>query len=251
MTIVPVALLNRASAVQGLGEVRKQIVYIAPLYVEEFHVLASWLIGNISDLAGKTVNVSVKNSAAATLGSEIFDRLGVNVKMINLNQSDAIEALKKGEIEADVVLSGKPVELLADPTWQDRFHVIGIPYLPALEKDFVRAKLTFHDYPYLIFRGEGIDTIGVRWVLIGYNWPEGSDRYRLLDFFVRNLCSRFSELKAGPHHPQWREVNLAATLPNWSRFPPAQRLVDQQEFESFLSKWGTGAEADRARLIYD
>jgi hypothetical protein len=31
MSIVPVALLNRASAVLGLGDLRKQIVYIAPL----------------------------------------------------------------------------------------------------------------------------------------------------------------------------------------------------------------------------
>ncbi len=88
-------------------------------------------------------------------------------------------------------------------------------------------------------------------VLIAYNWPKGSDRYRLLDFFVRTLFSRFSELKAGPHHPKWQEVNLAATLPSWSRFPPAQRWIDQQELESFLSKWGTGAEADRARLFHD
>src|SRR5207248_151251 len=97
----------------------------------------------------------------------------------------------------------------------------------------------------------GIDTVGVRSVLISYNWPEGSDRYRLLDFFVRNLFSRFSELKAGPHHPKWREVDLAATLPNWSRFRPALRWVDEREFESFLSKWGTGDAADRARLIHD
>jgi hypothetical protein len=39
--------------------------------------------------------------------------------------------------------------------------------------------------------------------------------------------------------------------PGWSQFPPAQRWFDQQEFESFLSKRGIGAEADRARLLHD
>jgi hypothetical protein len=43
--------------------------------------------------------------------------------------------------------------------------------------------------------------------------PKGCDRYLLLDFFVRTLFSRFPTLKAGPHHPKWEEVNLAATLP--------------------------------------
>ena len=88
-------------------------------------------------------------------------------------------------------------------------------------------------------------------MLIAYNWPKGSDRYRLLGTFVQTLFSRFSELKDEPHHPKWRHVNLAATLPGWSRFPPAQRWLDQQEFESFLSKFGTGVEADRARLFDD
>jgi TRAP-type uncharacterized transport system substrate-binding protein len=76
MSIVPEALLNRASAALGLGDVRTQIVYIAPLFVEEFHVLAPLWIRNIGDLAGKAVNLGVKNSDTAVLGGEIFERLG-------------------------------------------------------------------------------------------------------------------------------------------------------------------------------
>ncbi|MGA9726157.1 MAG: hypothetical protein WBQ84_01615, partial [Methylocella sp.] len=72
-----------------------------------------------------------------------------------------------------------------------------------------------------------------------------------LDLFVHALFLRFSELQTGPHHLKWREVNLAATLPGWSRFPPAQRWLDQQEFDSFLSKFGNGAATDRARLFDD
>jgi len=248
MSIVPVALLNRAPAALGLGNVRQRIVYIAPLYEEEFHVVAPWTIRNISDLAGKTVNLGKKNSAVAVLGSEIFERLGLKVNVVYLDQSDAMSAMRTGEIAADLMLASKPVGSLASYHWD--FHIVAIPYLPVL-KDFLPATLTHDDYPDLILRGQGIDTIATRSVLIAYNWPKGSDRYRLLDLFVRTLFSRFLELQTGTHHPQWREVNLAATLPSWSRFPPAQRWLDQQEFESFLSKWGSGAKADRARLFQD
>jgi TRAP-type uncharacterized transport system substrate-binding protein len=250
MTIVPVALLNRAP-VLGLGDVRKQIVYIAPLYVEEFHILAPLWIRNISDLAGKTVNLGVKNSAGAVLGGEIFERLGLKVNVVNLDQSAAMSAMKTDAIAADLVLSGKPVGSLASYSIiEDGFHLIAVPYLPALEKEFLPATLTHDDYPNLVL-SESVTTIGARSVLIAYNWPKGSDRYRLLDFFVRTLFSRFPTLKAGPHHPKWEEVNLAATLPGWSRFPLAQRWLDQQEFDTFLSKFGNGAEADRARLFDD
>jgi TRAP-type uncharacterized transport system substrate-binding protein len=250
MSIVPVALLNRARAEPGLVDVRRQIVYIAPLYGEEFHVLAPLWIRNISDLAGRTVNLGVKNSAAAVLGGEVFERLGLKVNVVNLDQSAAMSAMKTGEIWADLELSSKPVRSLAsDIILKAGLHLIGIPYLPALEKDFLPATLTVDDYPYLIGQ-KSVNTIAARSVLIAYNWPKGSNRYRLLDFFVRSLFSRFSELQAGPHHPKWREVNLAATLPGWSQFLPAQRWFDQQEFESFMSKRGIGAQADRARLLH-
>jgi hypothetical protein len=173
------------------------------------------------------------------------------VNVVNLNHSAAMSALRRGEIAADLVLSSKPVDSLAnDIAMGVEFHLIAIPSLPALN-DFLPVTLTHDDYPNLISLGGSIGTLGVRWVLIVYNCPNARDRYRLLDFFVRNLSLRFPELKAGPHHPKWREVNLAAIVPGWSRFPPAQRWFDQQEFESFVSKWGTGAKADRARLFDD
>jgi uncharacterized protein len=251
MSIVPVPLLNRAPAAPGLEDVRKQIVYVAPLYTEEFHILAPWSIRTISDLSGKSVNLGAKNSAVAVLGGEVFEHLGLKVNAVNLNQSGAADAMRRGEIEADVVLSGKPVGGLKNYTVEDGLHIIEIPYLPALEKDFLRATLTHDDYPNLILPGQSIDTIGTRAALIAYNWRKGSDRYRLLDSFVYTLFSRFSELQTGPFLLKWWEVNLAATVPGWSRFLPAQRWLDQQEFESFLSKFGTGAAADRARLFDD
>jgi len=251
MSIVPVAMLYRARAALGLDKVRERIVYIAPLHEEEFHILAPWSIRTISDLSGKSVNLGVKNSAVAVLGGEVFEHLGLKVNVVNLNQSGAADAMTRGEIEADVVLSGKPVGGLKNYTVEDGFHIIGIPYLPALEKDFLPATLTHDDYPDLILPGQSIDTIGTRSVLIAYNWPNGSDRYRLLASFVYTLFSRFSELQTGLDHPKWWDVNLAATVPGWSRFLPAQRWFDQQEFDSFLNKFGKGADADRARLFHD
>jgi uncharacterized protein len=251
MSIVPVALLNRAPAALRLDDLRKQIVYIAPLCAEEVHILAPLWIRDISDLAGKTVNLGVKNSAAAVLGGEIFERLGLKVNMVNLDHTAAMSAMKRNEIAADLVLASKPARTLASYTiLDDGLHLIDIPYLPALEKDFLPATLTPDDYPNLIL-SKSVNTIGARSALIAYNWPKGSNRYRLLDFFVRTLFSRFSELQTGPHHLKWREVKLAATLPGWSRSPPAQRWLDQQEFETFLSKSEIGAEADRARLLQD
>ena len=49
-----------------------------------------------------------------------------------------------------------------------------------------------------------------------------SDRYRNLANFVDAFFTRFQTLLEPGHHPKWREVNLAAELPGWRRFPPAE-----------------------------
>ena len=40
--------------------------------------------------------------------------------------------------------------------------------------------------------------------------------------FVDTLFPRFAELQASDRHPKWREVNLAASLPGFSRTPEAE-----------------------------
>jgi hypothetical protein len=253
MSIVPVPLLDRATATLGPDVLRRHIIYIVPLFEEEFHLLASWSILHISDLAGKTVNLGMKDGAADVLGRELFTRLGLNVNVVNRDQNDAIDAMRKGLIEADLVLSGKPVRSLASYTRADGFHLIAIPSSASLKEGFLPATLTHYDYPNLIPTGaaENVYTVGVGSVLIAYNWPKNGDRHRLLDLFVRTLFSRFSELQSGSHHPKWRDVDLAASLPGWTQFPSAQRWLDQKEFESFLSNRGIDAPADRARLVQE
>ncbi len=102
----------------------------------------------------------MKNSAAAVLGGELFKHLGLEVNVANLDQSAAMSAMRTGEIAADLVLSSKPVDSLANE--ESVFHLIAIPYLPALEKDLLPATLTCDDYPTLT-GPKGVNTIGARW----------------------------------------------------------------------------------------
>src|SRR5215470_4936313 len=51
---------------------------------------------------------------------------------------------------------------------------------------------------------------------------KGSTRSR-----SKQLFSRFAEFLDDSHHPKWREVNLAARLPGWQRFGPAERWLQR------------------------
>ena len=58
--------------------------------------------------------------------------------------------------------------------------------------------------------------------------------------FVDVFFSKFSELQKPPRHPLWKTVNLAATIPGWTRFAAA---------EEWLVNWRAGQAKNEAELF--
>ncbi len=99
-------------------------------------------------------------------------------------------------------------------------------------------------------------------MLIAFNWPKDGDRYEKIEKFVEAFFPQLAKLQAPPHHAKWREVNLAATLPGWTRFAAARDwLAEHREpdtsarenFDQFMSARGgpPASAAERERLFRD
>src|SRR6266404_5197246 len=53
------------------------------------------------------------------------------------------------------------------------------------------------------------------------------ERYRNVANFVDVFFTGFQTLQTPGHHPKWQDVNLAAELPGWHRFPPAEQWLQR------------------------
>lgn len=228
MTIVPVVLVDRLKDAKTYGDIRNKLVTIAPMLSQDLHLIVRPEITSLTDLAGKTINLGEDGSAGAVLGLEVLNALDVKFDAANLGLDAALDAMKKGQIAGTVLLSAKPVEALARYAQFNAVRLLPVPMTPAMRRDYQASTLRHDDYPTILGVDETVDTIAVRSALFAYNWPSGSERYRLLEFFVQTFFSRFSEFLTGPHHPKWRELNLAEPLPGWKRFAPAERWLEQQ-----------------------
>ncbi|HKJ60797.1 MAG TPA: TAXI family TRAP transporter solute-binding subunit [Hyphomicrobiales bacterium] len=227
------------------GEVGRNIAnrlrYITRLYNEEMHLLVAADINSIEELRGKKVNFSDLGSGTQLSSTLIFDYLGIPVEEVNMGQGDAFEAIKRGEISATVLIAGKPSgsfsKLQANP---GQYKLIEVPYAPELQAEYLPATLTHADYPNLIPEGQQINTIAASAVLAVFNWASDSDRYRRVARFTKAFFENFDKFLQKPRHPKWKEVNLAAKLPGWTRFAPAQELLDKSSV--------AGNQADQNRL---
>jgi uncharacterized protein len=260
MAIAPVVLADRLRDARTFGDIRGKLVYITPLFTEEFHLLARPEIRTLTDLAGKTVNLGEEGSAGAVLGREVLNSLDVKISEVNLGLDAALDGMQKGQIFATLLLSGKPVNFLARYAKPDGIHLLPIPYSPVLEHDYLPSTFRHEDYPNIIAGGESIGTIAIQSALFAYNWRIRSERFELLELFVQTFFSRFSEFLGGAHHPKWREVNLSARLPGWQRFGPAHRWLQRQSadeaalpgaFNQFLNQNSTSNPSDREALFQE
>ena len=213
-------------------DIKKQFSYVTKLYNEEMHVVAPKTIRTLKDLEGRIVSVDLPNGGTFVTALTVFERLGMKAKFVYIEQRIAMEKLKAGEIDAVIVTGGKPYKSVSTFTNDGRFHLVTVDYDKPLQNDYLPATLTSKDYPNLIADQERVDTIAVPAVLAAYNWAPNTERSRKLALFVDAFFSKFPTFQNPPFHPKWKEVSLAAPLPDWNRLPSAKQWLEKHSVEA-------------------
>jgi TRAP-type uncharacterized transport system substrate-binding protein len=238
---------------------QNRVHYILRLPIAELHILAKTDIRSLEDLRGRRVNFGPAGSGSSLTGTIVFQRLGVQVDQVLIDQQSALQKLRSGEVEALVRVVGKPVDFFTRIPPDSGLHLVPIPFTKTFADYYTVGEFERKDYPSLIAEGEKLETIAVPAVLSVFNWPRGSDRYRRIERFTERLFANWDQFLVTPRHPKWRDVNLGATVPGWTRHPIAEQMLDRffgpsgsaqedisRDFQAFLNRIGTGATASQA-----
>src|SRR3984885_4198238 len=89
-------------------DIKKQFTYVTKLYNEEMQIIAPKSINSLRDLEGKTVSVDLPNGSTFVTVLTVADRLGMKANWVYIEQRIAMEKLKKGEVDAVIVVGGNP-----------------------------------------------------------------------------------------------------------------------------------------------
>jgi len=261
MAIAPITLVDTIKDSGELGDISRKLTFVAALHVEEVHIIAGPQVQSLRDLDGKAVNVSGDEGAKEVVRN-LLSALGVRVTWASVDHHAAAEQIKRGDLAATAVLSGKPVSSLSEYKREAGFHFLSVPYIDSLPSGYLPAKLSHADYTDLVEPSESVDTVAVGSGLFAYDWPARSARNRLLGEFVQAFFSKGAEWAHSIGHPKWQEINLAANLPGWRRQAVAERwlkreqsaqsdVAARQDFEQFLNATGsvTPERLDREELF--
>jgi hypothetical protein len=230
--ITSVQALNIAKASGELGpNLEKRIAYIAPLTVGPFHALVRSDIKSVKDLHGRKVNIAQKGSGTSNYSLQILKVLGIEIVPVNASVQEGMELLNNKEIDANFCVCPWPVPAFLAAKPELGFRFLEIPYVEPLEEAFLPGILTNDHYPNLIPPGTSVRTVANTTVLITYNWPPGSERFRKIERFVHVFFSKIEKLRQRPPPAIWKDVNISASIRGWQRFPAAQQWLDRQNAE--------------------
>jgi len=225
----------------------RRVQYIIRLPISELHILARNEVRSLEDLRGKKVNFGPAGTGASLTGTIVFQRLGINVEQVLIDQPTALQKLQSGQVDAIARVIPKPIDFFSKIPANAGLHLVNIPFTKTFEDLYTLGEFTKQDYPNLLQGQDRIDTISVPAVLAVFNWPKNAERYAKVSRFIEYLFTRWDTLQHPPYHPKWRDVNLAATVPGWTRFSVAEDMLQQiqaqqqqkpqqrSDFDTFMS----------------
>ncbi len=226
--------------------------YIVRLPVSEVHILARTDIKTLEDLRGKKVSFGPAGSASSLTGTIIFQRLGIEVEQVLFDNPTALQKLRSGELAGLVRVIGKPIDFFSKIPANSGLHLVPIPFSKTFADYYTLGEFTSKEYPSLVAEGQSVNTIAVPAVLAVFNWSKGNDRHRRVEKFTESLFTKWDKFLEPPRHPKWRDVNLTATVPGWSRWSVADEMLKRlrpkevaaaqvagTEFSAFLKNKGS------------
>jgi TRAP transporter TAXI family solute receptor len=247
--------------VDKIPNIERRVNFISEMYISELHVLVRPEINSFKDLEGKKVSFHTPGAGPSVTGPILFQRLGVKVEPVYMNNAIAYEKMKSGEIFALIHTVGKPNDLFTKNKNDAGLKFLPVPY-DKFDDFYVPSVFTPEDYPGYVKPGEKVETIGVQAVLAVYNWPRESDRFRRVQRFIEYYFDRFGNFHQPPYHPKWKSINLAAKVPGWNRYwvaeeklkrmaeaQPAPRPVDAQLARQQAARAAPGDTAEQERLF--
>jgi TRAP-type uncharacterized transport system substrate-binding protein len=210
------------------ANIEQRVQYITKLYNSEFQVLARNDIKSYDDLRGKKVNFNLKDSQTEVTADTVFNALNIQAQRSYYDNDEAMKRLISGELSAMIILTGAPQVTMSKIKKEDGVHFLPLDQeslpnhdLKELFANYLPADLTHDLYPNLIPEGTTVPTIANRALLVAYTWPDNSPRYKRIAKFVDAFFSKIDQFNNSSRHPKWREVNLSAEMPGWTRYKPA------------------------------
>lgn len=209
---------------QGI-DVFETIRVILNLYPEEIHVLTNnSAINSFLQLQNKRVSFGPKNGGSALTGEALLEAYGMKVENFYLDPKDALEGLRKNQLDAMIFVAGAPVPLFKN--LGSGFRFVDLPRDEVLDKIYERKTLDRTLYDWTI----PTETYSVLSVLMGRDTKDQLYAQNIQKLIL-SVLSNQDQLKASGHE-KWRSSRINLPLQYYGYGPANDAIKLYQQLDS-------------------
>jgi TRAP transporter TAXI family solute receptor len=208
------AFVGKVDSDPRLKLIANKIKWVYPLYNQEVHLLGKAEIHSFSDLDGRRVAIGHPESGTYLTSRLIFEMAGVRPRqMVAIGGSQALAALKAGNIDALLTVDGFPVEPLAlKVTQADGFHLIPITQ-DIIRSFYPASRIPAGTYPW---QAADVDTVSVMALLVAYDFR--NHHCNTIGNVAWLIKENLDWLRFNGH-PKWKSVDLSKPVSGWEQYP--------------------------------
>ena len=239
--------LEFAKTEYNIPDIPKRVRYIARLFHNDIHIVARKEIRSLQDLQGK--RIFAERSIGFPAARIIFRRMGIEADIDTQTDPDGgLQKLLSGERDAWIASVSKGAPVIKNiKNEAGKFHLLEIPYAKPLQDIYLPSSFSSEEYPNLVAKDTKVYALAVPTVLMVYNWPPESERYRRVARFVDALFGKIGQLQQPPRHPKWKDTGLSVNVAGLERFKPAQDWLDKTQPAAATQPGPTAATAEEFR----
>jgi len=203
-----IAVLNAAAGKDEIsGELVKLLEHtqvVLPLYSEEVHLLASQDIKGIADLQNKKVSIGKPSSGTFGTAQVVLQEYQVGLaEVFTMDSEQAIDALRKGQIDAFFAVIGSPAGVFVKGiTKDDKFHLVPITRKEGTSYENITIPANTYSW-----QSEAVPTLSILNVLITSDRNLKGGDCQNIGKFAKAVYDNLAWLKENGH-PKWKDVKL-------------------------------------------
>jgi TRAP-type uncharacterized transport system substrate-binding protein len=218
---VDLAILNSdilayLDQVRQYPDARRRIRYVTHLLDQHVYLLARKEFNAIADLQGRKLVVLSPGGGGHTTAVALFGLQKIEVALQALGQDAILDDATLDKFDGALLLSGELSRLRLGTQVRQEFRLLPIPMTQALQRAYLPAVVEAQELAGFAASGK-LETVAVSTLLAVFDWQPTHGRYHNVRNFISAFFTALPELRRQGSAPVWRQLNITAQLPGWTR----------------------------------